>query len=101
MNILKRSRLGQANKATIWTIVGLIVIVTAGLIVASMYSSGDSSGNNGNFVATTAPAITNTDWTLGNPNAKVTLVEYGDFECPACGEYFPAVQQIIQNYSST
>jgi len=28
-------------------------------------------------------------------------VRLGDFECPACGEYFPLIQQLVQNYSST
>ena len=96
---------GQANKATIWFIVGFIVLVTAGAIIAGAYSSGTSSSSNLNasstFVATVAPAITSADWTEGNPNAKVSFVEYGDFECPACGEYYPVVQQLVQNYSST
>jgi protein-disulfide isomerase len=97
---------GQANKATIWFIVGFIVLVTAGAIIAGAYSSGTGSSSNSNtasstFVATTVPAITSVDWTEGNPNAKVSLVEYGDFECPACGEYYPVVQQLVQNYSST
>jgi protein-disulfide isomerase len=97
------NRSGQANKATIWFIVGFIVIVTAGVIIAGAYSSGTSSSNTASstFVATTAPAITASDWVRGNPNAKVSLVEYGDFECPACGEYSPVVQQLAQNYSST
>ena len=95
---------GQANKVTIWFIVGFIVLVTAGAIIAGAYSSGTASPSNtasSTFVATTAPAITASDWSEGNPNAKVSLVEYGDFECPACGEYFPLVQQLVQNYSST
>jgi protein-disulfide isomerase len=98
--------IGQANKATIWFIVGFIVIVTAGAIIAGAYSSGTSSSSSSSaasstFVATTVPAITASDWTEGNPNAKVSLIEYGDFECPACAEYSPIVQQVVQNYSST
>ncbi len=96
------ARAGQTNKTTVWFIVGFIVVVTAGVIIAGAYSSGTpSSTTNANFVATTAPAITPTDWSEGNPNAKVSLVEYGDFECPACGEYYPVVEQLVQNYSST
>src|SRR5579863_968713 len=96
------ARRGQANKATVWTIVILIVLVTVVLIVAGSYSSGSGSGNNASstFVATVAPAITSADWSEGNPNAKVTLIEYGDFECPACGEYFPIMQQLLQKYGS-
>ncbi len=90
------------SKTTIWFIVGFIVVVTAGVIIAGAYSSGTPSNTaSSTFVSTTAPALTPADWTEGNPNAKVSLVEYGDFECPACGEYFPVVQQLVQNYSST
>ena len=97
MNIFKNEA-GQANKATVWFIVGLIVIVTAGAIIAGAYSSGTASNNaSSTFVATVAPTITASDWTEGNPNAKVSVVEYGDFECPACGEYYPVVQQLVQN----
>jgi protein-disulfide isomerase len=93
---------GQANKATVWFIAGFLVLVTAGVIIAGAYSSGTSSTTaSSTFVSTTAPAITSSDWAEGNPNAKVSLIEYGDFECPACGEYFPVVQQLVQNYSST
>lgn len=101
-NDTKKSNSGQANKATIWFVVIFLVVITAVVIVAGAYSSGSSSNNvSSTFVATTAPAITASDWTEGNPNAKVSLVEYGDFECPACGEYFPVMQQLFQNYSST
>jgi protein-disulfide isomerase len=101
MNIVQ-NRSGQANKATVWFIVGFIVLVTAVAIIAGAYSSGTSSNTaSSTFVATAAPAITPADWSEGNPNAKVSLIEYGDFECPACGEYYPLVEQLVQNYSST
>jgi protein-disulfide isomerase len=100
MNMIKDLRSGQANKTTVWFIAGFLVLVTAGVIIAGAYGSSSSTNNTG-FVSTTAPAINSSDHTLGNPNAKVSLIEYGDFECPACGQYNPVVKQVVANYSST
>ncbi|HLD11661.1 MAG TPA: thioredoxin domain-containing protein [Patescibacteria group bacterium] len=32
----------------------------------------------------------------GNPEAKVELVEYSDFQCPACATYHPIINEIIE-----
>ena len=34
----------------------------------------------------------------GENKKGVTLVEYGDFQCPACAQYFPIVKQIKEKY---
>lgn len=39
-----------------------------------------------------------TDWTKGAKTPEVTLVEYSDFQCPACGYYFPMVEKITAEY---
>jgi protein-disulfide isomerase len=35
------------------------------------------------------------DKTLGNKDSKVQLVEYGDFQCPACAATEPVVKQLL------
>lgn len=35
---------------------------------------------------------------LGAGTDGVTLVEFGDFQCPACRSYFPVVQQVKDKY---
>ncbi|MBI2023518.1 DsbA family protein [Candidatus Giovannonibacteria bacterium] len=43
-----------------------------------------------------------TDHVLGNPAAKITLFEYGDFQCPYCGKLFnDTLPQIREDYIRT
>ena len=36
--------------------------------------------------------------TLGAASAKVTLVEFSDFQCPFCKKFFPTLKQLEQNF---
>jgi protein-disulfide isomerase len=38
--------------------------------------------------------VTHRDHTIGPPDAPVTLLEYGDYECPHCGKAFPVLEEV-------
>lgn len=38
--------------------------------------------------------------TIGENKKKVVLLEYGDYQCPACGSYHPLVKQVIDKYKT-
>lgn len=44
---------------------------------------------------TPEPGLSAVDHVMGNPEAKLTLVEYGDYECPACIQAEPLVRHLI------
>ncbi len=35
---------------------------------------------------------------FGSGKKKVTLIEYGDYQCPACGAYYPLVKAVVEKY---
>jgi protein-disulfide isomerase len=47
------------------------------------------------------PPISDRDHVLGPADAPVTLVEYGDYECPYCGMAHPIVASILQQMGDT
>jgi protein-disulfide isomerase len=42
--------------------------------------------------------ITAEDHARGPASADVTLVEYGDYECPYCGQAYPIVQEVQKQF---
>jgi Na+:H+ antiporter, NhaA family len=38
------------------------------------------------------------DHVRGAADARVTLVEYGDFQCPYCGEAYPVVNELLARF---
>lgn len=44
------------------------------------------------------PVDEKTDHILGSKDAKVTLIEYSDFECPFCKNFFATVKQVEKDY---
>jgi protein-disulfide isomerase len=45
--------------------------------------------------------ITEDDWILGRLDAPVTVLEYGDFECPYCALARPELESLVAGYPET
>jgi formate-nitrite transporter family protein len=75
-------------KKHIWKIVFIVVVVLMG--GSFLYANHISSQANEGVVIT--------DHIKGNEQSKVTLTEYSDFQCPACGQFYPIVKELLSQY---
>ncbi len=78
----------------IWALVGLLILSFVVIGLTSKKSTGTSVDN----ADLSQFPITNFDSFLGNRNAKVIVVEYGDFQCPACKIYSALLKQTVEAY---
>jgi protein-disulfide isomerase len=69
-------------------ILGGIIIVFIAIFAISQNSNNSSGGSGGGNAQTT-------NHVEGNNAKGVTLVEYGDYECPICGEYYQPLKQFV------
>jgi protein-disulfide isomerase len=81
----------------IWSGVGLLIV--GGLFLVFTFASpqgqtpyGEESGNS------LSVPVSEADHVKGNRESDVALVEYGDFQCPACRSYFPIVARLEQDF---
>ena len=75
-------------------------IVILALIVWGLIAAMNKTPGTGVKSGVPAP-VTTADYVRGNFDAPVTVIEYEDFQCPACGEYFPIVERMFNESSST
>lgn len=76
--------------------VSFVVILVA--LSFAYYFYAMSGNNNGQQAEVT---ISEGDHIRGTAGAKVTLVEFGDFQCPACKAYEPIVRQVVADNAGT
>ena len=42
--------------------------------------------------------VSESDWVIGPENAKLTIIEYSDFQCPACKSAYASLEQLMEDY---
>ena len=81
---------------TFWIILGITIAALVGVFVLFQ----DDAAAPGETVANVEnpTEITAEDHVVGNEDAAVTLIEYSDYQCPACASYEPILQQVLDEY---
>ena len=71
-------------------ILAAIVVVFGGLLIFNKKEESNSPSGGGKTAALSEHKEEGT--------SGVVLIEYGDFQCPACGQYYPVVKQLKEQY---
>ncbi len=78
-------------------VVGAIITLAVGAFWF-MYRSGSSKEPVDAPEITSPTEVSSRDHTKGPEDAIVTLIEYGDFQCPGCATYMPIVNQLSEEF---
>lgn len=71
------------------SIIAAIILLFVGIAFFNSRSSDDNQSNSN---------VTSSNHVKGGENAKVSIVEFGDFQCPSCYQYYPIVSEVIEEY---
>ncbi len=72
-----------------WLIIAAIVLIFGGIL----FFKGDKAE-----APTDGSALSS--HIIGNNAKGVVLLEYGDYQCPFCGQYYPLVKQVVEKYKA-
>lgn len=86
---------------TTWIILGIIALVFGGVIWLSVSNQSSLDISDIDATKPTAAEERNgniAEHTFGNPEAKVIIVEYGDYQCAGCATASPRIRAIVEEY---
>jgi len=85
-----------------WIIFGAAIVVVVGALVIYSHAINPaidvSKVDTNSILVATDQSGGIADHVFGNASSKVTLVEYGDFQCPYCGQAHPQVKALTTEY---
>jgi len=93
------------NKVFIIVVAVTVILILGGVFLFSGKNTSNVSTGKVNSSllvpqgAIETSGIVNGNYLPASPSATSTLVEFGDYECPACGEYNPIVKQTLTDFA--
>lgn len=74
----------------------ITIFIVVGSIVGMFWYGSSQPTTSSNELLT----VVTDDWVKGNKDSAITLVEYLDFECEACGAYYPVVKRLSEEFGN-
>lgn len=75
----------KENRFWFWLV---SIIILGGLTWLVVGAANPNSGG--------STVVTDQEWSKGSDDATVTLIEYSDFQCPACASYYTMVNKLAE-----
>jgi protein-disulfide isomerase len=94
----------ERRKRLLMIVGGVVAVAIVAVLVLIIVNNRDDSSNLPDVQAAAAPdaSIPVNGMSIGDPNAPVTIVEYGDYQCPFCAEFNKdAMPPLLADYIST
>jgi protein-disulfide isomerase len=97
--VVQASKKSSSNRAFYILIIAVAIIAISALTIETSRSKDTAMASP---IDTTLPPVKSAGYTIGNINAPVEVTEFGDFECPACGNFATLTEpDIRKRYVST
>lgn len=80
----------------VWGGLATVLILVAGVVWYVAKPSDSVAGTpSGEMAGLSTPSE---PWGMGNPDAALRIVEFGDYQCGACGYYHPIVKAVMEEF---
>ena len=90
--------MSQSNSNTMWTAVIVIIVVS---VIGMFFLAGGGSNTSIDDISINNDEIDlSQEWVKGNPEAEHIIVEYSDFQCPACAGRAPMLSTIMKEFKN-
>lgn len=87
----------ESGRILLWFLVAVIII---GAFLAMIFLTSGGNGSGPGTSGTLSTPVTDDEWWRGNHDSKIILVEYSDFQCPACKSREPMIEKLLSEFGS-
>jgi protein-disulfide isomerase len=76
----------------------IVVVIVCILALIGIFAI--TNKNNDSNAGGTNSSAKPSNQTMGGGKSGVVLLEYGDYQCPACGAFYPVVKNVVAKYQN-
>ena len=94
-NVVRDAKGRGDARRTFYVVLGLVVLIGVAALAYTWRRAKDDT-TAPPLAANVAPSLDTLGYVRGSPTAPVEIIEFGDFECPGCGEFATVAEPAIR-----